>query len=53
MPRANTLAYDMQGRLVVMQNSTKGIALSLNSGIYVVSLSRQGKVVMARKIIVK
>lgn len=45
--------YDMQGRLVVMQNSTKGIALSLNSGIYVVSLSRQGKVVMARKIIVK
>lgn len=45
--------YDMQGRLVAMQNATKSIALSLNSGIYVVSLSRQGKVVMARKIIVK
>lgn len=45
--------YDVQGKLVAMQNATKGISLNLNRGIYVVSLSRQGKVVMARKIIVK
>lgn len=45
--------YDVQGKLVAMQNATKGIALNLNRGMYVVALTRQGKVVMARKIIVK
>lgn len=45
--------YDMSGKLVAMQNATQRIAINLNRGIYVVSLSRQGKVVMARKIIVK
>ncbi len=45
--------YDVMGRLVAMQRATGPAGFNVASGVYVVAVSRSGKVVCARKTLVK
>lgn len=45
--------YDVAGRLVAMQKVRLSSSIGLERGIYVVAISREDKVVCARKVIVK
>jgi len=45
--------YDITGKHVAMQNANQPVSIDLASGIYVVAITRQGKVVCARKISIK
>lgn len=45
--------YDASGRQVAMQRAKSAVSIELESGLYVVAITREGKVVCARKVIVK
>ena len=45
--------YDASGRQVAMQKAKSTMSIELESGLYVVAITREGKVVCARKVIVK
>lgn len=45
--------YDVSGRIVAMQRSSVPVGFNVASGLYIVAVSREGKVVCARKTLVK
>ncbi len=45
--------YDASGKHVAMQMAKSAVSIEVESGLYVVAITREGKVVCARKVIVK